>query len=422
LSKGGLHRNGMFLRLASNSDDELNLKPLFDALEKQLMHHEGVPLNLGNLLELAASEPFGVRRGLFLVLLFAFIMSRRNEIAIYEDSALLIDIGQYEIERLIKDPGRFAIQMVKIHTDRKVLLATYADVVGIEKDEVSVLGVVSGLLKKARLLTPYARRTGNMSSRDTAVREAIFKAEDPIKLLFEDLPKACGGVSELDESHPEWYKEFGLLLESSLRSITNAYSALLLDLQDEIAVSMMLHSTSPEDRRTEITLRSRPLLKHATNEKFRAFLVRATDAVMDTSSWFESLAALLAELPPKHWIDKTREKFRENLREVARFYITLEPLVFDEVTSASPIDSARGYGKRLRLSITALGHEEKARVISIHEEDQEMISEAVINFQKTFLEQVGNQNPDFKLAIVAKMLEKALEEATTINQQIQDGK
>jgi hypothetical protein len=422
LNKGGLHLDGAFQQLSRSSEDTLNIRPLFQAFETHLMSQEGAPVNMGSLLQLAQDAPFGLRRGLFLVLLFSFILARKNEIALYEDSALLIDIGQYEIDRLIKDPSRFAVQMVKIQDDRKALLNTYADVVGLDESEVSVLGIVSGLLKKARQLTPYARRTGNLESRDTAVREALFKAEDPIRLLFEDMPLACGGSSQLVETDPTWYPAFGLFLESSLRSITNAYSALLLDLQDELARALMLHSSSPEERRSEITMRSRPLLKHATNEKFRAFLVRATDAVMDTGSWFESLAALLAELPPKHWIDKTREVYRDNLREVARYYVTLEPLVFDELEDASETAHSRFAGDRLRLSVTALGQDEKARVINVHAEDQDLVSGAVSKLKKVINSELLDRNIEFRLAVMAHMFSDILDELAVEKEKVKDEK
>ena len=405
LRNGQLHQAGVgFVR---PQKDVLNVQPLFDAFESILLEANATRVSLGELSSVAELPPFGLRKGLFLPLIFVFILQRKNEIALYEDDALVIDIGGYELDRLVKDPARFSVQMIRIDEDRRQLLHVYGEVVGVDTDELSILRVVMELVRKARKLNPYARRTGNLERRDTAVREALFRAEDPIKLLYHDLPEACGFESELEKTHPESYDRFGLALESSLRAITNSYHALLLDLQEELATALLLHARQPEERRTELVDRSRPLLDHATNEKFRAFLVRATDAVMDTTSWFESLAALLAESPPKHWIDKTRAEFRKNLKEMARFYQTLEPLVFEE-QGESCADDALVSGQRKRVSVTALGSDEKTRVISVHPEDEKLVSDVASKLRSLLGTESEGRDESFRLAVLAELAELEL--------------
>ena len=405
LRKGQLHR--ALDGFVEPKQDVLNIKPLFKAFEVHLTDAKAAKVSLGELQSMAADTPFGLRKGLFLPLVFAFILQRRNEIALYEDDALVIDIGGYELDRLVKDPARFSVQMIRIDADRKRLLQVYGEVVGVDTGELSILRVVMELIRKARKLNPYARRTGNLERRDTAVREALFRAEDPIKLLYHDLPEACGLESELESTHPENYQKFGLALESSLRAITNSYRALLLDIEEELATALLLHASQPEERRSELVERSRPLLDHATNEKFRAFLVRAIDAVMDTTSWFESLAALLAESPPKHWIDKTRAEFRKNLKEIARFYQTLEPLVFEEQGDSEAHDGLVG-GQRKRVSVTSLGSEEKARVISVHPEDEELVSDVANKLLGMLGSESQGRDESFRLAVLAELADLEL--------------
>ncbi|MBT3447926.1 MAG: hypothetical protein HN445_00890 [Bacteroidetes Order II. Incertae sedis bacterium] len=412
LNKGELHRQQQdVLGFSHPKADPLRIQPLYNAFEAHLVENHGEQVGLGELLSVARREPFGLRKGLFPVLVMAFIMARRNEVAIYEDSVLLIDFGQYEIDRFVKDPSRFSLQLIKIDGDRSLLLELLGQVVGLDSGQHSVLQIVTELLRKARSLTPYARRTGDLSSRDTAVREALFRAEDPIKLLFEDLPISCGGKSELVKTHPETYQKVSLELQASLRSITNAYSSLLYNLHGEFADALHLRSKDPEGRRSEIVERSKPLLEHATNDKFRAFLVRATDSVMDTATWFESLAALLTDSPPKHWLDRTRIIFRENLREISRSYRTLEPLVFGEKDDHLDIDQDSVLGTRKRVSVTTLGAEEQAYVFSLHLEDEPKLQNEVLGLKKQLETGRGEKDIKFKLAVVSKLLEQLLIES-----------
>jgi len=410
LKRGELHLDGIRgIGFYDPKTDPLRISPLFDAFVKLLSDNHGQQVGLGELLSLAQKPPFGLRKGLFSILAFAFILSRKNQIALYEDSILLFDLGHYEIDRLVKDPTRFSIQLVSMNEDRSQLLELYGKVVGLDQDDCSVLQVVTALLRKARTLSPYARRTGDLSKRDTAVREALFRAEDPIKLLFEDIPIACGRESELEETHPENYPDLSTGLESSLRAITNAYQSLLFDIQDEIAKALHLHAHDPEGRRTELVERSKPLLQHATNDKFRAFLVRATDAVMDTSSWFESLAALLSESPPKHWLDRTRDLFRENLREIARSFQTLEPLVFSEPSRSPSPGNNSILGVRKRISVTSLGREELARVFSTHPEDESLIDEVAQELSEQLALKAARHDNKFQLSVITKLLESLME-------------
>ena len=404
LRKGNLHKPDLGFTTPNEAEDVLHVLPLFEAWNRVLLEANAERRSIGVLQKMANDAPFGLRQGLFLPLVFAFILQRQSEIALYEDDALLIDVGPYEIDRLVKDASRFSIQMIRVDTDRKQLLEVYGEVVGVDKSELTILRVVMELIRKVRKLNPYARRTGNLASRDTAVREALFRAEDPIRLLFHDLPEACGFESELNKTHPKDYQTFGLALEASLRSITNSYNALLLDLQDQMAAALLLRSGRPEERRTELVERSRPLLEYATNDHFRAFLVRATDAVMDTPSWFESLAALLAESPPKHWIDKDKLEFDKNLNEIARSYQTLEPLVFEQ-QSEGALNNSDTVGRRRRVSVTSLGADEKARVISVHPEDEDLVARTAQKLRDVLSTVSEGRNEVFRLAVLAELAE-----------------
>ncbi len=59
-------------------------------------------------------------------------------------------------------------------------------------DTATYLSVVRPLLKFVSGLNDYAKRTGTVSKRAAAVRQALSEARQPDSLLFTDLPKACG--------------------------------------------------------------------------------------------------------------------------------------------------------------------------------------------------------------------------------------
>lgn len=353
---------------------------VWDAVTDALRSANGQRISVQKLYNMLRCPPYGVREGLMPVFLFAVCRSAEEEIAVYENGTFVPSIDFQTIERFLKNPGRFELQWVTIKGARAELLYHLAPLVGLSRSVQLPLPFALRLLGRIHALPPYVRRTATLSQITLNIREALHHAVEPTTLIFEDLPKACGMRSFLADTEvsKDDIQVFIVHLQKALRELSGAYDTLLSDLQTQIVNVFRLRSKTSDSRRRELAERACLLLPYANNVKFKAFLVRAADEILETQSWYESLASLLVNRPPVQWRDEDMAIFNSALREVARRFYTLEPIAFDvqraqnelgeSATSTPPLE-------RIRLSVTMQDIDEHEQVIGIHAEDRDLIEQ-----------------------------------------------
>lgn len=361
-----------------NSTNHSGCAAVWDAVTDALRAANGKRVSVQDLYDILRCPPYGVREGLMPVFLFAVYKSAEDEIAVYENGTFVSRIDFQTIERFLKSPGKFDLQWVTLDNARAELLLHLAPLVGLARSVQLPLPFALQILKRIHVLPPYVRRTTTLSQIALNVRETLHRAVEPTTLIFECLPEACGVSSFLakTEVSRDEIQVFVGLLQKALRELSEAYDSLLFDLQTQIANVFRLHSKTSDDRRHELAERARPLLPYASNVKLKAFLVRATDEVLETQGWYESIASLLVKRPPRQWRDEDVAIFGSALREVARRFYTLEPITFSVKQDQVELEehaARRPPLKRIRLSVTVQYEDEHEQVISIHPEDRDLI-------------------------------------------------
>jgi len=309
------------------------------------------------------------------------------------------------------------MQQVTISGAREEVLEKLAPLVGLSEEERKPLPFVLRLLQQVRGLPPYVKKTSRMSEEAMAVREALYRSQDPTVLLFEELPSALkiGVDSFLDAGNigPERAELFVEELRSALREITSAYDDLVRDIQRRMAAAFELRADRVEEQRHELAERARELEPHASDPDVKSFIIRATNEVLDTQAWYESIASLLVSKPPVKWLDGDLDTFESELKEVARKFRTREPLVFEEASDEDEEhEQERQEMKlhRVRLGITRLGEPEQETVVNLHPEDEEFVEDAASQIRST-LEQ-GGEGGDMTTNVLLAALGRVMEEIT----------
>ncbi len=395
---------------------------VWDHVTSTLHVSKGERVSVQKLYDQLRLPPYGMRRGLMPILLWAVYKSAEDEIAIYENGTFVPKVDFETIERFLKRPEKFELQWVTIDGARAELLHRLAPLFGLSKSIQRPLPVVLRILERIHGLPPYVRRTASLSQNTLNVREVLHRAIEPATLLFEDLPEACG-VSSFLTNNAVFKSEiqiFSDCLQGALRELMGAYDSLIRDLETQITNVFRLRSKTSDDRRHEFATRAHQLLTHASDTTLKAFLVRATDEILDTQSWYESLASLLVKRPPVQWTDEDVDQFRISLNKVARRFYTLEPIVFDIQQDDIESESAKTDLlplKRIRLSVTMQYESENEQVISIHPEDRDLIDRVSKNLKGQIeREEVAIET---KIAAVAQLSNELLNEretATKINE------
>lgn len=413
----GMHREtdeGTWAFFPPHEEENPGCYAVWKRIEERFEVADGRRVSLGEFFDFLTDPPYGVRQGLIPVFLFAFFKANEDEIAVYENGTFLQDIDYGTLERLLKSPEKFDFQRVTISGAREEVLRKLAPLVGLSEEERKPLPFVLRLLQQVRGLPPYVKKTSRMSEEAMAVREALYRSSDPTALLFEELPNALniGVDSFLDakDVDPERAELFVRELQKALREITSAYDDLIRDIQSHLAAAFELRGETADEQRHELAERAQELEPHVSDPDVKSFLIRATNEVLDTQAWYESIASLIAGKPPVKWLDKDLDTFTAELRSVARKFWTREPLVFEEADETDETEDEREEMRlhRVRLGITRLGEPEQETVVNIHPEDEEFVEETAERLQRS-LEQDGNED-DRKTDVILAALGRVMQE------------
>lgn len=383
----------------------LGCAAVWRAIEAALEASHAERLRVDVLFNRLRRPPFGVREGLLPVFLFAVIKAHEEEVAFFEDGVFTPTLDFEAVERLLRNPSAFALQWVPIDEARANVLKVLAPLVGMpsaeERGAPRLLPIVLRILGRVSALPPYVRKTSHLSDTSVAVREALLSATEPARLLFHELPKACGVGSFLKGGSEGDARAYGNALMEALRELGGAYETLLHAIEDKIAEAFHLRSETAEERRHELAERARVVLPGAVEARLKSFTVRAADEILDTWGWYESVAALLVRRPPAQWGDEDRRAFPLELQKVARLFLHREALGFDSYSEPKEAADPSRRIERIRLSVTATYEEEREAIFHVHREDTDKVENVVERVIAALNE--GAENLETKLAALGRL-------------------
>ena len=142
------------------------------------------------------------------------------------------------------------------------------------------------------------------------MRQAFFLSKSPEKLLFDELPKACGFDADADLSG------FAETLINCLRELKNAQAALLTYMQSALCGCFGLPDGTPIDElRALLPGRYRGLDEYTVDTKgLKSFIRRMTDRRLANEEWFDGILNFLSHKPPPSGQTKTGTPLSTALR------------------------------------------------------------------------------------------------------------
>lgn len=416
----GMHRerdDGTWAFFPPEQDENPGCHAVWKKIERHFSEASGRRVSIDTFFDELTKRPYGVRQGLIPVFLFAYFKANEDEIAVYENETLLKEIEYGTIERLLKSPEKFEMQQVAIEGVREDVLRHLAPLVGLPEDERKPLPIVLRLLKRVHGLPPFVRKTSRMSEEALAVREVLHRSNDPTALLFEQLPDRLNvGIDsflDAEDVGEEEIRVFVRELRDAIREITDAYDELIREIQRRMAAAFETRAGDVEEQRHEIAERAQMLDPYVSDEALKAFVIRATNEMMDTQAWYESIAALLAGTPPVKWTDDHVDAFGNKVVEIARKFRNKETLIFEGDEEVDDEDERREMRlHRVRLGITMLGEPEQETVVQIHPEDEEIIEDIADRMQETLEsdETTKDKDTQVKLAALGRLIQRLEDE------------
>lgn len=355
-------KDGWALRVPDPRHDPLRVVPVMKAIRAFLEEHGDRRVKVSELFDHLAKPPFGIRDGLVSIFLAAYTAMNAQEAAFYEDGTFLKEVKGDEFLRLTKVPASFEVQLCRIDGLRakvfKALLRAL-EFKPTQAQQAHLLDIVRPLCQFVARLPDYVRNTRRLSTEARAVRDVILTAREPVKVLFHDLPAACGMKPfPLDGNiAPTKANEFANQLKAHLAALRTAYDDLLHRMRNHITDTFGL--TGPfNDVRANLAERAGPLIVCATEPRVKALCLRLSDANLAEDAWLESLGNLLALQPPSRWRDEDEDTFNRELSALAVRLKNLESIAFSQ-------HRAGDFAEAFRVSLTRNDGSEAQEVVFV---------------------------------------------------------
>lgn len=245
-------------------------------------------MDLESIYETWSKPPFGMKRGVMPVLALAFILARRDQIAVYQDNLFQTSIDEVFVDRLLQTPASVTLRKASRDERQSAFLSKLANGLGCSSD--SALIVAKALFGRVERLTNYALRTQRISSEARQIRDTIRRADDPENLLFDALPglKIQGDLT--DE------------ILNALDETEQAYPKLLQELRETVAHAVGVDA----DRFEGVAARAKSVIRISSDLKFDAYAQRLA-GFEGGGGDIESFASPLQDKPVRDWSDRNRD-------------------------------------------------------------------------------------------------------------------
>ena len=335
LRRGNLHRRGnkgWQLIEPDTAADTCRIRPVFQFIRSQLEQAKDTRIRLSELFARMEEPPYGVRPGLAPLLLAIYSVIHAEDIAFYEGNTFLTKVAGEEFMRIAKDAASFEIQLCRVNGLRADVFESLLHILEIRTssdDPLRVLNIVRPLCQFVARLPDFARNSQRLAPETRAVRGAIVAAKEPVRLLFHELPVACGlpPFATDESSNPKAAREYAARLRRALDDLDSALSRLLDRMRDRIRTEFEVTGPFSEIRK-RLAVRAEALTVLATEHRLKAVCLRFADQKLGEDAWLESFGSLVAQQPPNRWRDAEEDLFERELNSVAAKFRGLESIAF----------------------------------------------------------------------------------------------
>ncbi|CAG75775.1 putative ATP-binding protein [Pectobacterium atrosepticum SCRI1043] len=252
-----------------------------------------------------AAPPFGLKKGAMPIILMAFLLAYKGNIAVYKDGVFVPNITDADIDEYLQDERRFALRWIVIDNEKQKILKGIGQIlasIGATSNSADPLEAARSLVAMVIGLPNWTQRTARLSSEARKIRDTLLKASDPHKVLFIDLAAAL----DVENGH-----DYINSLKTPLEEIWNAYDRML----HQIA-SSMLKALNADGNNLSVLRERAETLSGITGELRQDAFATRLAAFDNSKSVIEGILSLAANKPPRDWNDRDIDSA---LMEIANF-------------------------------------------------------------------------------------------------------
>ena len=314
-----------FVAPPNSSCDSFRLAPAWEAAIECLRKNSHRTVLLSEIYGIWSSPPFGIKNGLLPILSVAFLMSQSGSLAFYRDRIFQARLSDLDIDYLIRDPNDIQVRWMDLSANSRRLLSSMADIVRDLDSENTLINlqpidVAKGLVAIYDRLPLWVGRTQRLSSTAKRLRQLFKQANDPNKLVFDDIPNVLGTDSSGEDKAAT--EKIAKQVCDGLIELQQAYPAMLHRLRDILLAELQVPNTS-EATLAELRERATNIRELGGDHRLEAFIVRIAQ-FRGTNVDVEGLASLAVNKPPQTWVDMDIDRAEVGLAELAQSFLRVE--------------------------------------------------------------------------------------------------
>lgn len=347
-----------------------NAAPAFRHL-RHLIDQSEEPVNVADLATAMAAPPFGIKAGLFPLLLTA-VIGNDPDIAIFEEGTFQSLLSPELSERMIKGPIRFHLRHIPTGQGQGAqLIDALTEVLGIAGLKVrartrnpGMVLIAAAVLGQYRNLSPYAQRTTHISAAAIALRTALAQGRDPGQLVLHDLPTAVGAdpILATDPASPRLAQEIALAIRAALVELTSADQQLTERIVRDLGECLNRPQTDPSDVRDGLAQLGHGITSLPTEPTLRSMVHHVRQDGLDDDEWFAQAGMIITGQPPTQWRQEHLDNFTPQARNLTRAMQRLHALHVEDHHNA----------QSRRLTLTGSDGTEEHLVLRGGEEDPDV--------------------------------------------------
>ena len=406
-----LNKENKWELVPPKKDNPYNLYPVWMCIEEFLDATQKTPRSFTELNDILLAPPYGIKGGVLPLLYLTVFLCKQNDLAFYENDIYTPYITDQHIERFMKRPDFFTIQLLRISGIRASLFNSYSKVLYGDNPnrKINLLNIARPLAKFVSELEDYTKQTNRLSDSSHKALKAFDLANSPADLLFNRLPKACSFPEiDPDETNKNKIKGFTNALISVIKELRDAYKTMLEEFADVLTDSLL-----PDyNAKLELSeLRSKIRARYEGLENFtvdsvglRPFIEHITEKEADDEVWFSRLLLLLGGKASNKWTDIERDNAVLRLTEFSKRLIDLRIIQGYFIKNKAKFKDSF---EIIRLRSMRYGKTDNDEIITIDPSEKGYIDK----HKKQFYSLLSQLNSDkLRIAVLADILDEFLTE------------
>ena len=317
-----LHNTGIHRRIGReyllDAPTQESFLPLWRACEAFLDSTKEKPRKLGELIKILRSRPFKLKQGVIDLWLPAFLIIKKNDYSLYNDTGIYIPtITREVLDIMQKSPAGFSVKAFNVEGVKLDLFNKYREALSLSQDAEftadSLIETIKPFLLFYKKLNKYAKQTKRLDKTTVKFRAALASAKDPEKTFFEDLPRALGFKDAEIAENTDVLMRYVELLQKAIRELRVCYSNLISRLESVLVEELGLKSKDYASYKAELEQRYSAIKTYLLTERQKTFLTRVLAQNTDRVTWYQSLAYVVLDKQLEALMDEEEAYLIDNL-------------------------------------------------------------------------------------------------------------